>query len=137
MPIAAPAPLSQLIAPIITKTDTALARVCFFIAANYIDRNFFFKRLEMIFVSVILISLTGNHPRAESARTALDPFRTIVSCGALIFLGTTAYWSARLGWADHISRRPDLASREHAVALAPFSSIFHQRLAEKRAESGL
>ena len=91
----------------------------------------------MIFLPDILITLTRDTPRTDQTPTALQPFRPLLGCGALILLAAAGYWSARLAWADHLSRSPHLESRERAVLLAPASAMFHQRLAESREGSGL
>ena len=54
----------------------------------------------------------------------------------LAILGTAAAWSLRLAWADHLSRSPQLATRERAAGLAPWSAAIQERLAEKRDETG-
>ena len=49
--------------------------------------------------------------------------------------GAAAYLSARLAWADHLSRSQSLADRQHAVVLAP-TPVFFDRLASKREQLG-
>ena len=50
-------------------------------------------------------------------------------------LGLGAYWTARLAWAEHLSRSSDLSSRVEAVRLCS-SATLYERLAEKREELG-
>jgi tetratricopeptide (TPR) repeat protein len=115
----------------------AFTKVWFFIAVHFIGGNFFFTRLEMIFLPDILITLTRDTPRTDRTRTALQPLRALLGCGVLILLAAAGYWSARLAWADHLSRSPQLESRERAVLLGPATAVFYERLAESREAWGL
>jgi len=55
--------------------------------------------------------------------------------GAWLGLSVAAYWTARLAYADQLSRAESLSARVRAVRLAPLAT-YYERLAEKRAESG-
>lgn len=50
-------------------------------------------------------------------------------------LGLGTYWTARLTWADHLSRSVELSARRNAVRIFP-SATLYERLAEKLEESG-
>jgi hypothetical protein len=87
----------------------------------------FFVILE--FLERISFLRAGKSPRSVSTARAL------LGCGALLCLASLTWWTARVAWADHLSRGSDPHSREHAVSLFP-SAIFYERLAQKREESG-
>ena len=69
---------------------------------------------------------------APAHRTALALWRGT----ALALLAVSSYWALRLAWADHLSYSPDVAAREHALALAPLLAPFAERLAQRREELG-
>jgi hypothetical protein len=83
-------------------------------------------RLEKIFLPDILIPVTK-----------LAPGRALFACAAFPALCIAAWWSARLAWADHLSRGADLQDRARAAQLAPASAIISDRLAGRREELGL
>jgi hypothetical protein len=56
----------------------------------------------------------------------------IVKQIAWLLLAVSSYWAARLAWADHLSRDPEPAVRERALALAPAIAVFPERAAERR-----
>jgi hypothetical protein len=51
-------------------------------------------------------------------------------------LALSFYRSARLAWADHLSRSAQLADRAHATALAPTWASLYDRVAERRVDLG-
>ena len=76
-----------------------------------------------------------SSPRAADPRRAVSTARALVSCGVVLGLGLGTYWTARLGWADHLSRSQDLTARLEAVRLFPSATLYGS-LAEKREELG-
>jgi tetratricopeptide (TPR) repeat protein len=80
-----------------------------------------------------LVEKTLPSRSALANRISLHLARTL----ALAVLAASAYWSIRLGWADHLSYSVALAAREHAVQLVPLSAPFAERLARRREELGL
>ena len=73
--------------------------------------------------------------RTEGPRPAFSPAGTLLGCGFLFLLGLGTYWTARLAWADHLSRSVELSDRCEAVRLVP-SATLYARLADKREDLG-
>ena len=72
---------------------------------------------------------------AARQRLLAQAAQNLLRSGAAIGLGLAAYWTARLAWADHLSRGRDVAARTEAVRLFPAATSLGN-LAEKREESG-
>ena len=70
----------------------------------------------------------------SSSQNASSP-TALFRCGVLLIFGYSAWWTARLAWADHLSSSPSLEDRRHAVRLAPLDAAFYGRLAEKLPET--
>jgi hypothetical protein len=60
----------------------------------------------------------------------------LAQAGAWTLLAVSSYWSARLAWADHLSRGAQLSERAQAVQMAPGIASFHERLAERCLDLG-
>src|SRR6266568_6372502 len=51
---------------------------------------------------------------------------------ACLLLAVSSYCAVRLAWADRLSRSPDPAVRQRALAFAPAIAPFPERVAERR-----
>ena len=74
--------------------------------------------------------------RPGGRRPAVAPVQALLVCLALFSLVLAAYWTARLAWADHLSRSSEVEDRRRAVSLVPADATLDIRLAEALEDAG-